>query len=100
MHHVATLVFRAGRAFSWLWMAGACCFLAIVVWQEFVAPAAAGPSELPRTLGQKLTMLGVAVAMLAAGMLLRVVLRRTEARMVALGVVPRAGEDGTQREAP
>ena len=42
-------------------------------------------------------MLGIVAAMLGFGLLFRVLLRKAEARMVALGAATRAGVDGTGR---
>ena len=81
--HPVTLAFRVGRAFWWLWMTAACCLGAVVIWLEFVAPPGAG-SDPPRTLGEKLTNLGIVAAILGLGLLFRVLLRKTEARMLAL----------------
>lgn len=95
--NAVTLAFRFGRALWWLWMAGICCLAGVIVWLDFLAPPAAGNSDPPRTLGEKLTMLGLVAAMLGLGLLFRVLLRKAEARMLALGAAARAGEDGTGR---
>jgi hypothetical protein len=100
MPNPVTLAFRVARAFWWLWMAGMCCLGAVVVWLDFVASAAAGNSDPPRTLGEKLMNLGIVSAMLGLGLLFRVLLRKAEARMVALGAATRASEDGTERTRP
>ena len=42
-------------------------------------------------------MLGIVAAMLGLGLLFRVLLRKAEACMVALGAATRADEDGTER---
>jgi hypothetical protein len=76
-------------------MAGVCCLGAVIVWLDFVAPAAAGKSDPPPTLGEKMTRLGIVAAMLGLGLLFRMLLRKAEARMVALVDTARASEEGT-----
>ena len=97
MRNVATLAFRVARTFWWFWMVGFCCLAGVVVWLEFVAPEATGNPDPPRTLGDRLMMLGIVASLLGLGLVFRVLLRKAEARMVALGVLTRAGEDGTPR---
>ncbi|HEU4420168.1 MAG TPA: hypothetical protein VFT55_14630 [Planctomycetota bacterium] len=91
-----TLAFRVARALWWLWMAAMCCLAAVAVWLDFVAPEAAGASDPPRTLGEKVTMLGILAAMFGLGLLFRVLLRKAEVRMVALAAAT-ADEDRTER---